>query len=133
MGQMLTKAIQPSGFHSTIHDRHPSLGHRSSMRPSKSARRICHVPHYWHTPIRHTSSPSSAHIWPASDRFRQHTMPPRLHLCTATLRSAHTSSSGRTQLAERWSPPIVAPTRSCHGEKNNANPHVRQAHHRVNR
>jgi hypothetical protein len=66
-------------------------------------------------------SQSSASIWPASDQFQQHATPPQPHLCTATSRSAHMSSSVRTQCARLWSPPTAAPTRSCHGERRHCN------------
>jgi hypothetical protein len=72
------------------------------------------LPTQW---IQPTSSSSFASIWPTSDRFRQHAMPPQLHSCTATLRSTCTSSSGRTQLAERGAPLQRPSTRCCHGER----------------
>jgi transposase InsO family protein len=64
---------------------------------------LTRLPTQW---IQHTSSKSSASIWAASDRFWQRAMPPRLHSYTATSTSARTSSSGRTPLAECWSPPL---------------------------
>jgi hypothetical protein len=59
--------------------------------------------------------PGCAVIWPASDQFRQRTMPPQPHSCTRTSTTARMSFSVRTQHAVLCSPLTAALTRSSRG------------------